>query len=574
MITNEVVNEIRAKTDIVSIISAYIPLTKKGKNYFGVCPFHDDHSPSMSVSPDKQIYTCFSCGATGNVFNFVSGYEHITYYEAVKLLGDKLGYNIKGTYKEKETDIGYEIYDKACKFYQNNLNTSLGKNAIEYLHNRKINDELINKFKIGLSMTKVSLTEYLLGNGYKINKLIDIGLTSDQTKDIFLNRIMFPLFDLKGNVVAFSGRIYNTKDGSKYVNTKETTIFKKGTMLYNYHNAREHLKINDTIIVMEGFMDVIRAYSIGLKNCVATMGTALTKQNALNLKKMATNIILCFDGDKAGEEATTKAIKILEEIEVVPKVVRLEDNLDPDEYILNRGKDNFLAKINNPISVIEFKMNLYKENKNFTDVEEISKYINEALKELSKLDDELLKELTIKKLEKEYGVSYETLKNKLQSFEVIKPKDLPKAVIKPKSYGKYETAQRNLLYYMIKEKEVLEYVEEKLSYFPNDNLRFLANEIFTFYHKYGILVVADFITSLVNEEELYKIFQEIISMNLKEKYTKEEIDDYIYLINEYPKKNRITKLEEELRKEPDPMKKAQILSKIMEIKGVRKWSRK
>lgn len=570
MITNEIVNEIRAKTDIVSVISAYLPLVKKGKNYFGVCPFHDDHSPSMSVSPDKQIYTCFSCGATGNVFNFVSGYEHITYYEAVKLLGDRLGYNIKGTFKEKPVDTGYEIYDKACKFYQNNLNTALGKNAIEYLHNRKIDDELINKFKIGLSMSKVSLTEYLLGSGYELNKLIDIGLTNEQTKDIFLNRIMFPLFDLKGNVVAFSGRIYNTKDGSKYVNTKETSIFKKGTMLYNYHNAREHLKVNDTIIVMEGFMDVIRAYSVGVMSCVATMGTALTKQNALNLKKMATNIILCFDGDKAGEEATTKAIKIFEEIDVVPKVVRLEDNLDPDEYILKRGKESFLAKINNPISALEFKMNIYKGSKNFTDVEEVSKYINEALKELAKLDDELLKELTIKKIEKEYGVGYDVLKKKLQSFEVIKPKDLPKAVIKPKSYGKYETAQRNLLYYMIKEKDVLEYVEEKLSYFPNDNLRFLANEIFTFYHKYGILVVADFITSLVNEEELYKIFQEIISMNLKEKYTKEEIDDYIYLINEYPKKNRINKLEEELRKEPDPMKKAQILSKIMEIKGVRK----
>lgn len=570
MITNEIVNEIRAKTDIVNVISAYLPLTKKGKNYFGVCPFHDDHSPSMSVSPDKQIYTCFSCGASGNVFNFVSSYEHITYYEAVKLLGERLGYNINTSPKEKNDDISYEIYDKACKFYQNNINTTLGKNAIEYLHSRQINDELINKFKIGLSMTKVSLTEYLLGSGYELNKLINIGLTNEQTKDIFLNRIMFPLFDLKGNVVAFSGRIYNTKDGSKYVNTKETNIFKKGTMLYNYHNAREHLKVNDTIIVMEGFMDVIRAYSIGVVSCVATMGTALTKQNALNLKKMATNIILCFDGDKAGEEATTKAIKIFEEIDVVPKVVRLEDNLDPDEYILSRGKESFLAKINNPLSTLEFKMNIYKGNKNFTDVEEISKYINEALKELSKLDDELLKELTIKKLEKEYGVGYDVLKKKLQSFEVIKPKDLPKAVIKLKSYGKYETAQRNLLYYMIKEKEVLEYVEEKLSYFPNDNLRFLANEIFTFYHKYGILVVADFITSLVNEEELYKIFQEIISMNLKEKYTKEEIDDYIYLINEYPKKNKINKLEEELRKEPDPIKKAQILSKIMEIKGVRK----
>lgn len=570
MITNEIVNEIRAKTDIVNVISAYLPLTKKGKNYFGVCPFHDDHSPSMSISPDKQIYTCFSCGASGNVFNFVSSYEHITYYEAVKLLGERLGYNINTSPKEKNDDISYEIYDKACKFYQNNINTTLGKNAIEYLHSRQINDELINKFKIGLSMTKVSLTEYLLGSGYELNKLINIGLTNEQTKDIFLNRIMFPLFDLKGNVVAFSGRIYNTKDGSKYVNTKETNIFKKGTMLYNYHNAREHLKVNDTIIVMEGFMDVIRAYSIGVVSCVATMGTALTKQNALNLKKMATNIILCFDGDKAGEEATTKAIKIFEEIDVVPKVVRLEDNLDPDEYILSRGKESFLAKINNPLSTLEFKMNIYKGNKNFTDVEEISKYINEALKELSKLDDELLKELTIKKLEKEYGVGYDVLKKKLQSYEVIKPKDLPKAVIKPKSYGKYETAQRNLLYYMIKEKEVLEYVEEKLSYFPNDNLRFLANEIFTFYHKYGILVVADFITSLVNEEELYKIFQEIISMNLKEKYTKEEIDDYIYLINEYPKKNKINKLEEELRKEPDPIKKAQILSKIMEIKGVRK----
>ena len=483
MITNEIVNEIRAKTDIVSIISAYLPLTKKGKNYFGVCPFHDDHSPSMSVSPDKQIYTCFSCGASGNVFNFVSSYEHITYYEAVKLLGERLGYNINTSPKEKKDDISYEIYDKACKFYQNNINTTLGKNAIEYLHSRQINDELINKFKIGRSMTKVSLTEYLLGSGYELNKLINIGLTNEQTKDIFLNRIMFPLFDLKGNVVAFSGRIYNTKDGSKYVNTKETNIFKKGTMLYNYHNAREHLKVNDTIIVMEGFMDVIRAYSIGVVSCVATMGTALTKQNALNLKKMATNIILCFDGDKAGEEATTKAIKIFEEIDVVPKVVRLEDNLDPDEYILSRGKESFLAKINNPISTLEFKMNIYKGNKNFTDVEEISKYINEALKELSKLD--VLKRESYMDWKKNiisqndyfifvenYSKSINEINNKIKEFEDklngMKDETIDNYIVKYKQFCNITSLDREIVDELIETIYVFENNKIEIKFKYND----------------------------------------------------------------------------------------------------------
>lgn len=569
MIDNQIVTDIRNKTDIVQLISKYVSLEKKGKNYFGVCPFHDDHSPSMSVSPEKQIYTCFSCGASGNVFNFVADFEHISYFEAVKLLGSNIGYNLSSA-KEKVEDIAYEIYENACKYYQNNLNTSLGKNALAYLHDRKIDDETINKFKIGLSITRVSITDYLVGRGYSLDKLIDIGLTTDSASDIFTGRIMFPLFDLSGKIVAFSGRRYNTKEGSKYVNTKETSIFKKGNILYNYHNAKEHLKKNDTIIVMEGFMDVIRASTIGVNNCVATMGTALTKQNALTLKKMANNIILCFDGDKAGEEATNNAISIFEELGVIVKVIRLEDNLDPDEYILNRGKDSFIAKINSPLNAIEYKMNIYKNSTNFTDLEDISKYINYSLKELTKSKDDLLVELTLKKMEKEYNISYEKLKEKYDSINLNIPKNDLQPLVKTKvKYGKYDKAQRYLIYYMIKDKEVLEYVEDKLSYFPNDNLRYLVNEIFTFYHKYGILVVADFITYLISNEELFKLFKEITTMNLKEEYTFEEIDDYIYLINEYPKKSKIMSLEEELKKEPDPLKKASILSKIMKIKGVK-----
>ncbi len=569
MIDNQIVTDIRNKTDIVQLISKYVSLEKKGKNYFGVCPFHDDHSPSMSVSPEKQIYTCFSCGASGNVFNFVADFEHISYFEAVKLLGSNIGYNLSSA-KEKVEDIAYEIYENACKYYQNNLNTSLGKNALAYLHGRQIDDETINKFKIGLSITRVSITDYLLGRGYSLDKLIDIGLTTDSASDIFTGRIMFPLFDLSGKIVAFSGRRYNTKEGSKYVNTKETSIFKKGNILYNYHNAKEHLKKNDTIIVMEGFMDVIRASTIGVNNCVATMGTALTKQNALTLKKMANNIILCFDGDKAGEEATNNAISIFEDLGVIVKVIRLEDNLDPDEYILNRGKDSFIAKINSPLNAIEYKMNIYKNSTNFTDLEDISKYINYSLKELTKSKDDLLVELTLKKMEKEYNISYEKLKEKYDSINLNIPKNDIQPLVKTKvKYGKYDKAQRYLIYYMIKDKEVLEYVEDKLSYFPNDNLRYLVNEIFTFYHKYGILVVADFITYLISNEELFKLFKEITTMNLKEEYTFEEIDDYIYLINEYPKKSKIMSLEEELKKEPDPLKKASILSKIMKIKGVK-----
>lgn len=571
-ITNEMINEIRNKVDIVEVISNYIPLVQRGKNYFCVCPFHDDHSPSMSVSKEKQIFTCFSCGATGNVFTFVSDYEHIGFYDAVRLLGNKVGYNL-GTSKiqKNKNEEDYKIYELACKFYQNNLNSSLGKNAYEYLGERKIDRDTIKKFKIGLSLSKSSLTDYLLNKKISLNKLVDLGISNDNGTDLFFNRIMFPLYDLEGNVVAFSGRIYNTTDSSKYINTKETKLFKKGNILYNYHNAKEHLKKNDSIILMEGFMDVIRASTVGINNCVATMGTALTKQNALLLKKMANTIILCFDGDKAGEEATSSAINIFKEIDVVPKVIRLEENLDPDEYILKYGVDAFKAKVANPETSIEFLMKLHKSNKNLTDIEDISKYIDESIKDLLPIEDPVLVELTINKISDEFKIKYDVLKDKYDKLKGIQNK--PTKVIEPTKklvhYTKYEKASRMLIYYMLKDEKIIHIVENRVAFIPDATMRKIVNEIIYYYHKYKIVNIADFISYLSDKPDELKVINTIIVENNQDKYEIEEIEDYIKVINEYPVKKKINDLNNLLKEETDPIKQAHILSEILSLKGVK-----
>lgn len=570
-INNEMINEIRNKVDIVEIISNYIPLTQRGKNYFGVCPFHDDHSPSMSVSKEKQIFTCFSCGATGNVFTFVADYEHIGFYDAVRMLGNKVGYNLGNSKITKnKNDEAYNIYKLSTKFYQNNLNTNLGKNAMEYLEKRKIDKETIKKFQIGLSIPKLSLTDYLLNKQINLKKLVELGISNDNGTDLFVNRIMFPLYDLEGNIVAFSGRIYNTKDASKYINTKETSIFKKGTILYNYHNAKEMLKKNDSIIVMEGFMDVIRANTIGITNCVATMGTALTKQNATLLKKMANNIILCFDGDKAGEEATTNAINILKEIDVNPKVVRLEEELDPDEYILKYGADKFKTKIANPSNSIDFLMDIHKSDKNLADIEDISKYIDESIKDLSSVEDDVLVELTINKLSGEFNISYDTLKNKYLNLKNNAKKQNKEiiSVNKPK-LNQYDKAARTLIFYMLKDEKIINMVEKKITFFQDSNIRALSNEIISYYHKYNSLNIADFISYISSKEEEIKLFNEIMTLKLKDTYVEEEIEDYIKVINSYPLKNKVNELSKKIKDEKDPIKQASILSEILSLKGVK-----
>ena len=489
------------------------------------------------------------------------------------MLGEKVGINIGTNISvSNKKDEYFDIYSTANKFYQNSLFTNLGKNAIEYLDKRHIDKDTIKKFGIGLSIQKVSLTEYLINKKYSIDKLVDVGLTNENGHDIFINRIMFPIYDLSGNPVAFSGRIYNTKDTAKYVNTKETDKFKKGKILYNYHIAKEHLKKNDSVIIMEGQMDVIRASTVGINNCIATMGTALTKDHKMVLKNMAKNIILCFDGDAAGEKATLSAIELLEDTGVNIKIVRLPNNMDPDEYILKEGKDSFLYQIKSAMTLIDYKMEILKKDKDFSNIKEISSYINIMLKELVNEKDDIVVELNLKKLSDNFNIDYNTIKEKYDSIK--KSNNNNKMIVKEektkKVYDKYGMAENYLIYYMFKDNMVINMVENKVGYFPTKNIRELSNEIIYYFHKYGIINVADFISYISDREEILRTLRDIIAMGIKEDFQIEEIEDYIFVINEYHKEVKINDLNKKLKEEKDPLKQAKIIEEIMKLRGVNK----
>ena len=566
ILTQEKINEIRNSVNIVDIISSYVSLTPRGKNYFGICPFHDDNNPSMSVSTDKQIYKCFSCGATGTVFKFIMDYENVSFNEAVKKIADIGGIqvDIGKVRKKSEFPKQHEIYDLSLKFYTNNINTANGKEAKDYLHKRSITEDIIKEFQIGLAPNNKNTLANILIKKFKPEDLLKSGLIGKNEYgyyDLFYDRIMFPLYDLNGRVIAYSGRIYNRKDNSKYFNTRETEIFKKGELLYNYHRAKDIARQKNQIIIMEGFMDVIRAHSIGIKNVIATMGTAVTKEQANLIKRMAKEIILCFDGDEAGAKATKACAEELNKLNVIPKVVRLEEKLDPDEYILKYGKETFERKINNPISIMDFELSYLKNGKNLNNSEDKAAYINQMIEEINKIDDDILKEVTIKKIAEETKIDEKLLKNHLVKKPKIIKKERPKL-----NLTKYEKAEKNLIYYMFKSPEVIKMYDKKVTYMPTKEYRLLAREISAFYHENGSINEADFIDYIEGDKELTETIKKInINMD-SENYTIDEIEDYIHVIKEYNVNNAIERMQNQMHEITDPLKKAEIAQKIIDLK--------
>lgn len=564
----EKINEIRNSVNIVDVISSYIPLTPKGKNYFGVCPFHDDTNPSMSVSTTRQIYKCFSCGATGTVFKFIMDYENISFIQAVKKVADiggiKISISSNDSFKKQAHSTLNDIYDLSLKLYINNLNTAQGIEAKKYLYQRDINDEIIKEFQIGLALRKNTLSS-IFSKKFNEKELLSSGLIGKNEKgyyDLFYDRIMFPLYDLSGNVVAYSGRIYNRKDNSKYFNTRETEIFKKGELLYNYHRAKDIARRKNQIIIMEGFMDVIRAYAVDIKNVVATMGTAVTPNQAHLIKKMAKEIILCFDGDEAGEKATMSCASELMKIGVTPKIVRLADDMDPDEYIRKYGKEAFSRQINNPINIIDFKLNYLKKNKDLTSSIDQAKYIKDVIEELNKIDDDILKELTIKKVCAEMNIDEELIRKHLDA-KIEKPLAVETKI----TYNdKYEKAESALIYYMLKSPEVIAMYDKKITYISNEEYRMIAREISTFYKNFGFITEADFIDYTECDSEIMKTLSKVNKENNKDSYTIDEIEDYINVINDYTVKQEVNRLADKMRQLSDPLEKAKIAEKIVELK--------
>ena len=569
---NDLANEIRRKVDIVDIIGERIPLVSRGKNFFGVCPFHDDSNPSMCVSREKQIYTCFSCHATGNVFTFLMNYEHIDFRETLRYLGEKVGINVSGIQIKQKTskfDKLYEAYRFSVKYFQNNLSSSYGKIAKNYLVSRGINDEIIKEFEIGLSLDiRDDLTKLLVKKEYDLATLNKIGLSSDD-HDIYNDRIMFPLYDVSGNVVGFSGRIYKDNGQNKYLNTKETEIFKKGEMLYHYHLAREECRLKKSVVVMEGFMDVIRASTIGIKNTVALMGTALTKEQISLLKRLSSNIILCLDGDGPGINAAVANGELLLNQGIEVKVVVLPDNDDPDSFILKHGSSRFIGLIENAINYSDFKISRLKENVDFRSNEDKANYINAVLKETAKIDDKIRVALELERLAKEFNLSYNTLEMRFNDFKAEKKNPIQQIEIptnKVIKKDKYMKAVEQILYFMMNNDWVVTQVERERLIFPSEISRVLSSEIIYYYKKYGSISVADFYTYVQDKENILILLNEILASNYSDRTTKDELFEYFKVVRDYSINQEIKRLTNLMKKEVDPLEQAKIVEKIRKLR--------
>ncbi len=572
---NDDINAIRMKADIVSIIGSYIPLTQRGKNYVCVCPFHDDHSPSMSVSPEKQIYKCFACGKTGNVFTFVSEFENVPFLDAVRIVADKCGMNFsKGLAKDSsiKNSEEFKIMELAEKFYQNNLRTEVGKEALTYLEQRGITEAIVKEFGIGLSLdSSDTLLNLLSKKGYDEKKLLEIGLINQvngKFYDMFSRRITFPLWDKDGHIVGFSARIYRgEKDVSKYMNSRESGLFKKGETLYNFHNARDVAKREKKMIVVEGFMDAIRISSIGIKNVVALQGTAMTSEQVDLLKKLRVPVILCLDNDNAGEIATVSNGAELVKHNVETFVIRLSGEKDPDEYILANGKEAFVNNIEHASTYLEFQMNYLKKNKDLNKVEDLTDYINGVLKNLTLNDDPILRELTLNKISKEYDISIDLLKSKLAEMKPVKEevKKEPEGIKKVRK-DTYMIGSEKILFFMMNGDIYIEEYKNKLGFFSEPIYREIANEIVYYAEQNGEITVADFITYVEDKESIKDKVMEIVNDAINDEITIEAMDEYIVAVSKVMKKKEIQRLKEEMKKEMDIEKKMKIAEQIAELK--------
>lgn len=480
MIPYSITKKVIDATDIVDVVGEYVSLRKKGTSYFGLCPFHDDKNPSMSVSGEKKIFNCFSCGTKGNVIYFVAKHDNLTMDQATIKLAKRAGIEIDERLT-KENDKYNKLYlamNEAYHFYHFYLyNSDEGLVALEYLKKRGITDEIIKTHKIGLSSSKFDYLHQALTKKDVSNiDQIELGLVKDnkgQIHDVFRNRIMFSITNQSGQIVGFSGRIYEKSEQAKYINSTDNPIFHKGEILYNYDLAAIDARKKNQIYVFEGFMDVIACEKAGIKNSVATMGTAMTKNHVQMLQKLTNNIILFFDGDEAGIKALKRSTIMLGSSGIIANAVVLPDDLDPDEYITKYGVNKFNEYVLNNTKnayLVLYELSYKKVLKH--DLASIEKFKNEILDLINHSKSEVVQNYLIKKLVADLGIDETKLKTKV-SYHELEDVDHPNQVkeetkpIKSKKQVKitnnvimaYDTIVKQSIY----SKEALSIVLESLS---------------------------------------------------------------------------------------------------------------
>ena len=431
-------DELLAKNDIVSVVSKYVTLTKKGNNYWACCPFHIEKTPSMSIKEDGQFFKCFGCGEGGNVINFIKKIENVDFVKAVEILAQNAGMQLP-TYEDNEEmqkkkhlrDRILSVLKATCDFYIDNLNKVEARNHIDYIRKRGLNDEMVKKFKIGASLDYDSLVKHLRQLKFTDQEMIDAGVVgkaeSGKLYDFYAQRLMFPIMNGLGEVVGFSGRdISNEPQRAKYKNSPQTLVFNKSQLIYGYNFLRDlkKAKMLDTIVLVEGQMDVIACHQVGVNSAIGVMGTALTINHAKELAYLTKNIIVCLDGDGAGESATYKSINILKEANMNVTVVRLTKAKDPDEYIKKFGKDAFIEELYGAIDCIEFILIDLAKKYDLTKNGDKNKYINEVLEYLSKLSTVAEQEIYLSVLKEIVKVPVDALRNTLRGAKTeVKPKE-------------------------------------------------------------------------------------------------------------------------------------------------------
>lgn len=416
--SDEIIEEVRQTNDIVDIISQYVHLKRSGRNFFGLCPFHNEKSPSFSVSPDKQIFHCFGCGVGGNVFTFLMKIEGINFIEAVQSLAERA--NIQLPTLENSADSAreelkakvYKVNEFTANFYHENLYKPSAKEAQEYIKKRKMTNEILKSFQIGFSGKFDELYRALKVQGFNDSEILESGLVNRNENgtyiDRYRNRLMFPICDARGRVIAFGGRVLDDSK-PKYINSPENIVYSKGRNLFGLNVAKKSQDIRKRILIVEGYMDVISLHQRGINNVVAPLGTALTQQQGWLLRKNSEQIVLSFDSDEAGLQAKLRALDILQNMGCDIRVLQMEGAKDPDEYIVKYGNARFQNLIDKALSVIEFKVKILKKNLNLENTNDKIKFLNEIAKLISKVENNIEREIYIEKISKEYEISKEAI---------------------------------------------------------------------------------------------------------------------------------------------------------------------
>ncbi len=535
----DLIDEVKSRSDIVNVISQYISLKNSGSSYSGLCPFHSEKTGSFHVNQNKQIYKCFGCGEGGDVINFIMKIENLDFMEAVKLLAQKNGIefntNLSEADKKKmeEIKLMQDIHLKAARFYFSNLINS--KNAgYDYLRKRGLSDKIIKRFGLGYSLYSWnSLMDYLLSIGYEKKDLVKSGLVThkengDKYYDKFRNRVMFPIFDYRGNVIGFGGRVLDDSM-PKYLNSPDTILFNKRYNLYGLNYAKKSIK-NDTLILVEGYMDLISLVEYGIENVVATLGTALTNEQGKLIKRYASTAVISYDSDEAGIKATLRAIEILRHQNINVKILNLKDCKDPDDFIKKYKKEGFLKAIEDSVSHIIFQINILKRKFDFNKDEHLIKFAKEAASIIKTLSSPVEKDFYIKYVSKEFDISLEALKeevfgknyndSKNNYKKFFKTEQKPIEKIKNIENGE-KFVEETFIKLLMENKELRVLALLKIS---EDN--FLINES------------KEIFNLIIKNKELDKItIDKIKSLNISEEYLNDLDNISLNSINTYDSKN-------------------------------------